>query len=834
MKVQTLREAKFSELWSPPAGWRGFLTAVNNQPLGVRFIITAFIFFILGGIQALLIRAQLTVSDNQLMGPDVYNQLFTMHGSTMMYLFSVPLLEGLALYIVPLMIGSRDVAFPRLTAFSYWTYLFGGILFYASFFADVVPDIGWFAYTPLSGPRFTGLGVDFWLLGLSLVEVAGIAAGVEIVVTILKFRAPGMSLNRMQVFIWAILVSGVMIIFAFTVLLTATVMLELDRAAGTAFFDPGRGGTPLLWQHLFWFFGHPEVYIMFIPATGIISMVIAVIAKKRLVAYGLIVTAIVLTGFVSFGLWMHHMFTTGLPELALAFFTAASLMIGIASGTQIYAWIATLWGSRPRIDTTALYVAGFFFIFILGGITGIMVAVVNFDWQVHDTFFIVAHFHYVIIGGVVFPVFAGINHWYPKFTGRRLDEHIGTWSFWLVFIGFNLTFFPMHIMGLLGMARRVYTYPAELGLDGWNILSTVGAVIMTIGFGMFFINALRSLKKGALAGNNPWNGDSLEWATSSPPPAYAWARLPVVRGRHPLWLENAQESNDPWVEKIRDAMYLEPAEFRATLVTDAMHAKPEAIQALPGPSKQPLVVAVAVLLIFLGVLGQWYLLSAGAVIATAIGLLQWLVPSRKFEKLVLGSGVSEAAGLPIMTHGAKNTDWWGMLSFMAILATMFAALFFSFFYLRLFAEDWPQGVNVRPPLLPQILSTLLAFGGAGAAWFARRRALSGVGSSIFLWVALLLGVACAGAHGWSWSNHAFTATANAYGSAFWTISALLMITNALTVVITACMIHIGKGSWEHRPTVAMPLDVTWIMWIGMSAASLGVFLVLYLSTHLIA
>ncbi|MEX1099151.1 MAG: cbb3-type cytochrome c oxidase subunit I, partial [Bacteriovoracaceae bacterium] len=454
----------FEKTWATPSGVRGWASAVNNQVIGKRFIVTGLIFFLIGGALALLLRIQLAVSGNTFLGPDAYNELFTMHGSTMMYLFAAPFLEGLAVYFMPLMIGSRDLAFPRLSAFSYWAYLFGGLIFYASFFFGEVPDAGWFSYTPLSGPKYAGIGLDFWLLGLGLVEISGIATGVEIVVTILKFRAMGMSLNRMPLFVWTLLAMGLMIVFAFTTLLTATFMLELDRTVGTNFFNPNRGGSSLLWQHLFWFFGHPEVYIIFLPATGIVSTLVGAFSKRSIVGYNYVVAAIVVTAFVSFGLWAHHMFTTGLPELASGFFTAASLAIGIATGVQVFAWIATLWGSKPSFSTPMLYLLGFFFIFVLGGLTGIMLAVAPFDWQVHDTFFVVAHFHYVLIGGVVFPAIGGLYFWLPKITGKMLNEKLGKWGFWVAFVGFNATFFPMHIMGLLGMPRRVYTYQEELGL----------------------------------------------------------------------------------------------------------------------------------------------------------------------------------------------------------------------------------------------------------------------------------------------------------------------------------------------------------------------------------
>jgi cytochrome c oxidase subunit I+III len=461
---------------------QGFLTAVNNRPIGLRFIYTALAFFFIGGFMALLMRIQLAVSENPWMDPDTFNQLFTMHGATMMYLFTVPLLEGLALYLVPLMIGARDVAFPRLTAFSYWTYLFGGIILYASFLTGEVPDAGWFAYTPLSRAEFSGQGIDFFLLGLGLVEISGITAGAEIVITILRLRAPGMSLSRMPLFVWSVLIMGVMVLFAFTTLLFATLMLELDRAFGMHFFNPDGGGNSLLWQHLFWFFGHPEVYIAFIPASGIVSMIVPVFSRRPIAGYTLITVALLVMGFLSFGLWAHHMFATGLPEVTLSFFTAASLLIGIASGIQVFAWIGTMWGRRPELRTPMLFVLGFVILFVLGGITGIMVAVLPFDIQVHDSYFVVAHFHYVLIGGVVFPMMAGVHYWVPKMSGRMLSETIGKWSFWLTFAGFNIAFFPMHVMGFEGMPRRVWTYSQELGLDLMNLIATVGAFVLGAGF----------------------------------------------------------------------------------------------------------------------------------------------------------------------------------------------------------------------------------------------------------------------------------------------------------------------------------------------------------------
>ena len=827
------KEEVFTQLWASPPGWRGWWTSVNNQPLAKRFIVTAFIFFLLGGLHAMFIRAQLTFPNSRLIDPGTYNELFTMHGSTMMYLFAVPLLEGLALYLLPLMLGSRDVAFPRLTAFSYWLYLFGGILFYSSYFAQVVPDTGWFAYTPLSGPAFSGKGVDFWLLGLSLVEISGITAGIEIVVTILKFRAPGMSLSRMPLFVWAMLVAGLMIIFAFSTLLTATVMLEVDRAFGTHFFNPNNGGNSLLWQHLFWFFGHPEVYIMFIPATGIVSMVVCAAARRGIVAYSLIVTAMVVTGFVSFGLWVHHMFTTGLPELAMAFFTAASLMIGIASGIQVFAWIATLWGSQPKRNLPLLYFAGFLFIFVLGGFTGVMVAVVPFNWQVHDTFFIVAHFHYVLIGGVVFPILAGIHHWFPKFTGRMLGERLGTWGFWLIFLGFNATFFPMHIMGFHGMPRRVYTYPEGRGLEVFNIVATMGAVAMAAGFLLFLWNCLASMRRGRKAGDNPWQADSLEWSVSSPPPTYSFVRPPVVHNRHPLWTRDALDSRDDWVEQVREALRFAPLDWRGTLVTDTLHAKPEAIQPLPGPSHLPLVSAIAVSAGFIGILGGWYLLSIGALVAAIAAFMQWLWPDRDRIERVRRSGVPEAAGLPALATGARSTGWWGSVCLMGVLGTVFAVLVYSYFYLQLFSPQWPQDGIPRPQLGWAGAATALA-GAAGLIGWQAARAMRSGSSRGPLLVLLACGTGLASGGSWvaALLSASFSATTNAYGSAFWVLNSLVFIPLLLALSFSASLMVLRTCKWSDLDVLRLPIDLMLHQWLSGAASAAVVFLVLYISPYL--
>lgn len=822
--------AQFEQVWQPLPGWRGALAEVNSQRLGVRFMVTALGFFAAGGVLALLMRLQLAVPDNTLIGPQRFNELFTMHGSTMMYLFAVPFIEGLALYLVPYLIGSRDVAFPRMTAFSYWTYLFGGLVFYASFLTGSVPDAGWFAYTPLAGPAYAGAGMDYWVMGLALVEVAGLGAAVEIVVTILKLRAPGMSLRRMPVLAWTLLVSGVMMIFAFTVLLVATLLLELDRIAGTRFFDVAHGGSSLLWQHLFWFFGHPEVYIMFLPATGVVSMIVATAARRTLAAYSLVVMAIMLTGFVSFGLWMHHMYVTGLPEIGMSFFAAASLMIGIASGIQIFAWLATLWGRRPEMAAHFLYVLGFFFIFVLGGFTGVMIAVAPFDWQVHDTYFIVAHFHYVLIGGVVFPLFAGLHYWAPKITGRLLDERIGRWSFWLTFAGFNLTFFPMHIMGLLGLPRRVYRYPTTLQIDAYNLAATVGAFVMAAGTILIAWNIVRSWRSGGRAGANPWRAGSLEWSTSSPPPSYGFRAPPIVQGRDPLW--QTATAPDAATERAVAAMTAAPATFRATLGTDALTGRPTGIHVLAGPSITPLLAALGLLVGLLGVLWKSFLLVPLGLVFAAACIVRWVYPYDEFVQRLRDSDVPRRAGLPLNPPGVQSTTWVGTLWLLIIGATAFGALFYAYFYLRLFAEEWPQGGLPRPEVLTGVVLHLpLVIGVLGLRAAARSFRGAARGATLvwmvlvaLLWLAFL---ALATAH---LVALPFELGTNAYASChhvlIWTEMAF--VAGALIVLGTAAVrMHRAESPDDYY--AVLPLQLATLFGVFLAAMGAIVFAVLFLS-----
>src|SRR4051812_43035433 len=526
--------------WDPGRGVAAWLGEVRHTVIGIRFVVTAFAFFIAGGVEALLMRLQLSRPENHAIGPDLYNRLFTTHGSTMMFLFAVPVMQGVGTYVVPLMIGARNLAFPRLSAYSYFTFLIGGLLLYAGFALRAGPDAGWFAYTPLSGPAFApGKRVDVWAQMITFTELSALATAVNLVVTIFKHRAPGMTITRIPPLVWAFLVTAFMIIFAMPSVMIASSCLALDRLVGTHFFNHAEGGDHLLWQHMFWFFAHPEVYIIFLPALGMISAILPAFTRRKVVGYDVIVLATMTTGFVGFGVWVHHMFATGLPQLGESYFTASSLIISIPTGLQIFCWVATLWGARIWFATPLLYVLAFFVTFIIGGLTGVMLASVPLDLQVHDTMFVVAHLHYVLIGGAVFPLIGAVHYWYPKVTGRLLDERAGKASFWLLLVGFNATFFPLHQLGLRGMPRRVYTYLPETGWGRLNLFATAATALIAASILVTLANVVWSRRRGARAGADPWHADTLEWAVPSPPPPYVFAALPVVGSHEPLWEDAA-------------------------------------------------------------------------------------------------------------------------------------------------------------------------------------------------------------------------------------------------------------------------------------------------------
>jgi cytochrome c oxidase subunit I len=601
--------------WGRPPGLVGWLSTTDHKEVGRRYLVTAFAFLVLGGLLAIAMRLQLAKPDSGLIDPDRYNQIFTMHGTTMMFLFAVPVMDAMGIFLVPLMIGTRGIAFPRLHAFSFFMYLFGGVFLWVAFVMDVGPDVGWFAYTPLSGPEYSpGKRADVWAQMVTFTEVAALAVAVSTTATILKQRAPGMTLARMPLFVWAILIMSLMVIFSMPSIALASGMLMADRLVGTQFFNPYENGDSLLWQHLFWFFGHPEVYIIFVPATGFVSEMVQTFSRRPVFGYPAVVLALLGNGLLAFGLWVHHMFATGLPRLGYAFYTAASMSVAIPAGVQIFCWIATIWDGKPVFRVPMLWVIGFIVTFVMGGLTGVMLASVPLDLQLHDTFFVVAHFHYVLIGGAVFPLLGALTYWWPKFTGRLMGEGVGKIAFALTFIGFHTAFFPMHFLGLMGMPRRVYTYPETMGWQTLNMIATVGALIMALGVLVFLASALWSLKRGERAGPNPWDAPGLEWATLSPPAPYNFAHIPVATGRTPLW-----ENRDglPVVTGLR-------VDERELLLTRVIDAEPDLREPSPKPSIWPCISAIVTGITFVGtVFTPWGLVWGALPIGAVLTMWFW-------------------------------------------------------------------------------------------------------------------------------------------------------------------------------------------------------------------
>ena len=618
---RTAVERQLAAVWRTPRGILAALSTVDHKIIGRRYIITAFVFLALGGVLAMLIRLQLARPEARVLGPDLYNQVFTVHGSNMMFLFAVPVMEAVAVYLVPLMVGTRNIAFPRLNAFSYWMYLAGGLLLWTAFLLDMGPDVGWFAYVPLSGPQYgAGKRADMWAQMITFTEVSALAVAVEIVVTVFKQRAPGMSLNRIPLFVWSMLVTSFLIILSLPAIMLSSTSLILDRLIGTHFYNVAEGGDVLLWQHLFWFFGHPEVYIIFLPAVGMVSTIVETFSRRPVFGYLGLVLAVISTGILAFGLWVHHMFVTGLPRLGESFFTGSSMAIAVPSGIQIFCWLATLWDGRPFIRTPLLFVYAFLFTFVIGGMTGVMVASVPFDTQVHDTYFVVAHFHYVLVGGAVFPLLGAIYYWYPKIVGRMMSERLGRWVVGLIVVGFNLTFFPMHILGLQGMPRRVYTYQPEMGWGGMNLFVSLSACMLSLGFLLFFWDAIRSARVGRPAGDNPWGASTLEWATSSPPPAYNFAFIPVVASGQPLWDERE-------VLPVAAGLRVDRREIVVSSVGDA---RPEVRESSPGNSIWPFVAALATsVMLIASVFTPWA--AVWGSIPIAVALIGWFWPKGTAE-----------------------------------------------------------------------------------------------------------------------------------------------------------------------------------------------------------
>lgn len=601
-----------------PWSW---LTTVDHKRIGILYFLTGFIFLLVAGIEGQMMRAQLARPELRLLEPDFYNQLFTMHGTTMVFFAGMPLIIAFFNFIVPLQIGARDVAFPRLNAFSYWLLLFAGLFLYSSFIFGGAPDGGWFAYAPLTNREYSpGMGMDFYILAMLLAGVGSIAGGVNFFVTIVNMRAPGMSFMRLPLFTWMALLVSMLILLAFPPFTIGLIFMLFDRTFATHFFDAAAGADPVLWQHLFWVFGHPEVYILILPAFGVVSDVIPTFSRKSLFGYPVVVFSGILIAFLGFGVWVHHMFAVGLGPIVNAVFSGATMLIAIPTGIKIFNWIATLWGGQLRFTTAMLFAVGLVGTFTIGGLSGVMHASPPTDLQQTDTYFIVAHFHYVLIGGTVFGLFSGFYYWFPKATGKMLSEGLGRAHFWLMFLALNVTFFPMHFAGMLGQPRRTFTYAEGLGLDTFNLISTIGAFIFTLAFLPLIANLVYAWRRGPQAGPNPWDAPTLEWTTSSPPPHYNFAVVPRVSRRDPLWHPHV----DPGLGWAGEA-------GPGGVSPRAQPDEPLEPIVMPSPSYRPILMAAGMLIATIGGLGSLPVTLAGAAV-TLFGLFGWA-----FEPLERGN-----------------------------------------------------------------------------------------------------------------------------------------------------------------------------------------------------
>ncbi|HYD87178.1 MAG TPA: cbb3-type cytochrome c oxidase subunit I [Vitreimonas sp.] len=701
---------ELKRIWCAPKGLE-YLTAVNNNYVGIYYVGGAFLFFILAGVLALLMRTQLALPLNGFLDEETYNQIFTMHGSVMMFLFAVPAVEALGILLLPQMLAARDLPFPRLSAYAFWAYFIGGLAFFCSLFFGLAPSGGWFMYPPLTSSAYSpGINADFWLLGIGFIEISAIAGAIEIIVGVLKTRAPGMSLDKLPVFAWSMLVFAAMIVIGFPSIILCTLLLELERALNWPFFDALRGGDPLLWQHLFWFFGHPDVYIIFLPAAGITSMIIPTVAQRPLVGHNLVVLAIIATGFISFGVWVHHMFTTGLPAISTSFFSAASMAVSVPAGLQVFAWIATLAAGKIRWTAPAYFAIGGLVVFVMGGLTGVMLAMVPFDWVTHDTYFVVAHFHYVLIGGMVFPLLAGFYYWAPMMSKRRLSERLGKVAFWLIFVGMHVTFLVMHLTGLMGMPRRVWTYP-DIGWTLPNQISTIGSFMIGAGVLVIVIDLVRNFRFSTGEGaGNVYNAGTLEWL---PTELYSTRSIPVIKSRYPLW-DDSNLSKD-----VEDGRYFLPNSAtgeRETIVTSPINAEPQYLQRMPGPSWFHFGAALFTAGFFLLLTVKLYALAVLNGLAAIVCIVRWVWANdlpMKQASADIGAGIR----VPTYSSGPRSHSWWAMIVLLTVTGMIFAMMCFSYIFIwSSQAAHWPA----PPPLSALWACGALASVALGCAVFGVR------------------------------------------------------------------------------------------------------------------
>jgi cytochrome c oxidase subunit I+III len=817
--VRRGQEERLGKVWETPKGWR-YWSAVNNTEVGIWYTATSFVFMLFAGALGLMVRVQLAVPDNDFLTANFYNQVFTLHGTVMMFLFAVPIFEAVAILILPQMLGARDLPFPRLSAFGYWCFLIGGIFVSGSIFFGAAPAGGWFMYPPLTTQeRFMpGYGPDIWLLGLSFIEVASIAAAVELIVGTLKCRPPGMRLNLMPLYAWYVLVVAGMILFAFPPLIAGDILFELERLFKWPFFDPERGGDPVLWQHLFWIFGHPEVYIVFLPAIALVAMIVPTFAQRPIIGYAWIVLAAVGTGFLSFGLWVHHMYTTGLPSISLGFFSAASEAVAIPTAVQVFVFIATLLAGRVVHSVPMLFVSGALAIFIIGGLTGVMVALAPFDWQAHDTYFVVAHLHYVLIGGMLFPVVAGVYYYWPLVGSRRLSDRLGKVAFWLMFAGFNLAFFPMHLSGLMGMPRRVWTYPAGLGLDLPNLLSSVGAFVFAAGVLIVVFDVLWPKGSRPYAERNTWKAGTLEWLAEMPGKNWGMRSIPIVTTRYPLWEQPGfMEDHDKGRFHLADAEELE----RETMVTSVLDGEPVQCLRVPGNTFMTMFAAILLGAVFIFATFHWWWATVVAMVLATASILVWLwrgtamIPEKPEKDVGLG------LTLPLYMSGPRSVGWWAMFITMVGDGTAFLSLIFAYFFYFTIHAEFPPAGNEGPGLLWPLISLALTT----VAWAAARGALrvNKAGSAGFARVLMAggAGSALAGAAALVWAPYdaGLDPVTHVYPATVWVI----VIWTAAHAAVGALMLaYCLARSFAGRLTPVYDIDIANVAlyWHFMEATGL--------------
>lgn len=790
--LQAEQVAQLDDTWRMPRGWR-YWSAVNNTEVGLWYTLTAFAFFFFGGCLALLIRIQLAVPSNHFLTAEQYNQIFTMHGSVMMFLFAVPIFEAISILLLPQMLAARDLPFPRLSAYSYWCFLIGGVFVCGSLFFNAAPRGGWFMYPPLTSAYQDDIGADIWLLGLSFIEISSLAAAVELIVGVLKCRPPGMRINLIPLYAWYILVVAAMILFAFPPLIAGDLLLELERTFDWPFFDPERGGDPLLWQHLFWIFGHPEVYIVFLPSIALVAMIVPTFARTPIIGYSWVVLAAVGTGFLSFGLWVHHMFTTGLPGISIGIFSAASLAVAIPTGVQLFCFLATLLVGRVTRSVSMLFIFGGMATFIIGGLTGVMVAVAPFDFQAHDSYFVVGHLHYVLVGGTIFPIIAGVYYFVPIVTGKQLSERIGRISFVLALIGFNVTFLPMHWTGLMGMPRRVFTYPSGQGFDTLNMVSSIGAFVLAAGLFLFAFDLFRPRRKQAWSIRNPWNAGTLEWLTEIPGKPWSIRSIPEISSRYPLW-DQSDLVRD--VEAGRFYLPDAPEGKRETLVTSTIDAHIVYCLRVPGPTWLTLLAAVFTAGVFIAATYHWWLITLVSTVLALVLILIWLwsgtadIPEKPTKDV--GMGIIA----PLYISGPNAVGWWAMfITMLGDMTAFFSLVFGNFFYWTIH-EDFPPEPNSGPGTFWPLVSGALLLAAWSAntfSWHCNRRDQAALFyfSSVLAIITCVLSAAALIAGPW---RTGLDPTLHVYAATVWVLVGWTAVHLALATIMNAyCLARRAAG-----------------------------------------